>query len=275
MITWMVVILIGLPVTGILVASVYTYTMPKLYESKATVELVPSGLDVEAWGVEQYIQTEIEVMRSDETLRTVVEMIQLDVRWGLPVSDTVAQLRQLLGIQRVEAGGRMVEVTCRYRMKEDAQAVCEAVYKAYRKRKFELRLTRLKEVSGGLKGEIHLLENRLDELKLELSHADGSYQGDLLWSGEKRSVKVVSKDYDAALEKKKELDAEMTTVRRAFGSYIESLIVHEVPQISHYPVSPNIPLNQAIGLALGSLIALVIDAILLRTLLKDQRAAQV
>ncbi len=264
-IKWMVVIIVVLPVLGWLISSIVTYSMPKKYMSQARVELVPSGVDVEAWGIDQYMATEMEVMLSTENLRLVSQMIQLDVRWGMPEDYVVEQLSRILEINRV-GGSRMIELRCRHRMKEEARAICMAVYEAYRDRKYQIYISGAKGDFRMLKNEDHLVGNKLEELTLELSHATGTYKGDGQWIGKLRDAVVVKREYDAVLKKKQQLEAKMSAEQRRLAIAGQVMVVHEIPQISHFPVSPNIPLNQAMGMIVGLVAACVVDGILLMTL---------
>lgn len=272
MITWMIVIIIALPVLGLLVSSIITYTMPKIYMSTAKVELVPSGVDVEAWGVDQYMATEMEVMRSAENLRLVSQKIQLEERWGMYEKDVVDQLSRMITVIRVD-NSRVIEVSCRHRMQEDAQAVCNAVYEAYSDRKADLYFNGLKGDLIAIKNEDQVVGNKLEELTLELSHVTGTYKGGGEWIGKKRDALVVQREYDAVREKKAELEAELNAAQRKALMADQSMIVHEIPEISNFPVSPNIPLNQAMGLIVGIVAASVIDGILLVCLLTGKNKA--
>lgn len=266
LITWMIAVFIAVPVLGLLVSSIVTYTMPKIYMSTAKVELIPSGVDVKAWGVDQYMATEIAVMRSDENLRLVSQKIQLDMRWGTYEKYVVQELSRIVTVSRVD-GSRMIDITCRHRHKEDAQAVCQAVYSAYQERKASLYMDGAKGNITAIKNEAQIVRNKLEELTLELSHVTGTYKGELSWVGEKREVVLVKREYDAVSKKMEKLDAELSQEYRKATMAGQGMIVHEIPSLSDFPVSPNIPLNQAMGLMLGGVVACVIDAVLLSFLL--------
>ena len=161
LITWMIAVFIAVPVLGLLVSSIVTYTMPKIYMSTAKVELIPSGVDVKAWGVDQYMATEIAVMRSDENLRLVSQKIQLDMRWGTYEKYVVQELSRIVTVSRVD-GSRMIDITCRHRHKEDAQAVCQAVYSAYQERKASLYMDGAKGNITAIKNEAQIVRNKLE-----------------------------------------------------------------------------------------------------------------
>lgn len=268
---WMVAVMVIVPLMSWFVAAVVTYTMPKLYESQATIELLPSGLDVEAWGVDQYMETELQVMRSNENLIRVSQQIQLEERWAMAEQQVVEQLKRAVKVQRV-GQGRIIRVTCRHRMKADAQAVCQAVYTAYQYRKADLSHSRGKTRMLGLIQDDRAAGNQLEELALEYAHVSGTYQGDLEWVGVKREVEVVRRDLEAAEKKKKALEAELVEERRKMATPVEVMLVHEVPQIGHNAVSPNIRLNLAMGLMVGVVGACLIDGVILLIVLT--RASQ-
>lgn len=263
LIMWMIGIFVMLPVIGLFASAWVTYSMPKLYESRAVVELVPSGADVEAWGVDQYVETEMEVVRSKESLILLAQMIQLDVRWGVPDYHAAEQLQRLVKVERV-GKGRMLEITCRHRKKEEAQMICQAVYEAYRNRKADLRSGRAGTGLMALKQDNRTVGNRLDELELEYAYVTGKRDH---WVGVKRDLETVKKEYESVKKKKKALELELTEASRP----VHVMIVHEIPEISDYPVSPNIQLNLSRGLIAGFFAACVIDGLLLIPLLGNKK----
>ena len=265
LIIWMIVIFVSLPILGLLVASVWTYMMPELYMSKAKIELVPSGRDVDKWGIDQYVHTEIEAIKSKGTMQIVSEKIQLEQRWQMDEVMILQVLQRNLAIKRVD-GSRILKLSFTHRSREDAQAVCKAFYEAYEHRKAELyfgsrtkQTSLLRESGNGLVS----LANKIEELNLELAHASGTYDGGLEWIGELRKVDVIKNELDEVLAKKKQLDTQVKEYN--------SIIVHDSPEMSFSPVSPNIPLNQSIGLISGLAAAVVIDLILLACLIGEKK----
>ncbi|NWK55582.1 hypothetical protein HW115_08160 [Verrucomicrobiaceae bacterium N1E253] len=267
---WIVISFIVLPVLGLFISSVVSFMMPRIYESRASVELVPSGVDVEAWGVNQYVETELEVMQSSENLYVVAEMLHLDARWGMADSQSVEVLGNAVNTERV-GEGRMIEVVCRHWKKEDAHAICEAVCQAYVYRKSDLQKQREELCLTGIKDDLNIAENNYEELALEYSHVNGTYEGDLEWIGVKRSLEVVEPDYRAALKKKKDLEQELREARRNVMTPTQVMIVHGAPVMPHSSVSPNIQRNQAMGVVAGLLLASLIGGVILVVSLIDRK----
>lgn len=124
-------------------AAVITYVMPKKFQSKAVVQVKPSTRVGVALGNDnsmtaamtpQFFATEFEVIRSQLTLKYVVQQLNLMARWGLTEEAALGTLRGIVDAQNIR-GTDLIEITVKHTGPEDARDVAKEVYEAYKKRR--------------------------------------------------------------------------------------------------------------------------------------------
>ncbi len=124
-------------------AAVITYVMPKKFSSKAVVQVKASNRVGTALGdgtvgaqqmTPQFFATEFEVIRSQLTLKYVVQALNLMTRWSLTEEEALGTLRGIVDAQNIR-GTDLIEITVKHTGPEDARDVAKEVYEAYKKRR--------------------------------------------------------------------------------------------------------------------------------------------
>jgi len=160
-----------------LTAGVITAVMPRKYESVALVEvrpisdvnpsLVHGGGGTGMQMTRQFMNTQFEIIVAPATLELAIDKIQLESRWG---EDRQTVLKILQGIVKTSQrrGTDLIEISVRHRKKEDAQAVCQAVYQAYEQRRKDLEIGIRKSRLKAIKLELQNKSDRVAELRKRL-----------------------------------------------------------------------------------------------------------
>lgn len=159
-----------------LTAAVITYVMPKKYESMALVEVKPivdmdptmtRGTSTGMPMTRQFMNTQFEIIVASATLELAIDDIHLEKRWG---ENRKTVLKILGGIVRTSQrrGTDLIEISVRHRSSEDAQAVAQAVYEAYKQRREELEMGFRKEQLAAIKMQLQNKSDRVAELRRRL-----------------------------------------------------------------------------------------------------------
>lgn len=126
-------------------AAVITYVMPKKFQSTAVVQVKPSTRVGVALGNEnagtsimtpQFFATEFEVIRSQLTLKYVVQRLSLMTRWNMTEEEALGTLRGIVDAQNIR-GTDLIQISVKHTGAEDARDVAKEVYEAYKKRREE------------------------------------------------------------------------------------------------------------------------------------------
>ncbi|TAE93151.1 MAG: polysaccharide biosynthesis tyrosine autokinase [Verrucomicrobia bacterium] len=126
-------------------AAVITYVMPKKFLSTAVVQVKPSNRVGVALGNEhagtsimtpQFFATEFEVIRSQLTLKYVVQRLSLMTRWNMTEEEALGTLRGIVDAQNIR-GTDLIQISVKHTGAEDARDVAKEVYEAYKKRREE------------------------------------------------------------------------------------------------------------------------------------------
>jgi len=124
-------------------AAVITYVMPKKYESTAVVQVKPSTRMLQPFGNDnvgaspmtpQFFATEFEVIRSQLTLKLVVQQLNLMTRWGMTEEEAMSTLRGIVDAQNIR-GTDLITITVKHTGPVDARDVAKEVYEAYKRRR--------------------------------------------------------------------------------------------------------------------------------------------
>ena len=175
-------------------AAVTTYVWPKKYESMALVEVKPivdvdptmMGRGVAGTSVpmtRQFMNTQFEIIVAPATLDLAVDRIHLEKRWD---ENRKTVLKILRGIVRTSQrrGTDLIEISVRHGDPEDAQAVAEAVYKAYEQRRKNLELGIRNEQLKAIKVQLQSKSDRVAELHSRLMDI-AEKSGIIYWETEK------------------------------------------------------------------------------------------
>jgi succinoglycan biosynthesis transport protein ExoP len=124
-------------------SAVITYVMPKKYQSTAVVQVKPSTRMLQPFGNEnlganpmtpQFFATEFEVIRSQLTLKLVVQQLNLMTRWGMTEEDAIGALRNIVDAQNIR-GTDLITIMVKHTGPVDARDVATEVYEAYKRRR--------------------------------------------------------------------------------------------------------------------------------------------
>ena len=160
-----------------LTTAVTTYVWKKKYESVALVEVKPI-VDIDptmsrgSGGTRvpmtrQFMNTQFEIIVAPATLDLVIDKIHLEKRWDISRKVVMMQLRGMVKTSQ-RRGTDLIEISVRYKDAEDAQAVTEAVYKAYEQRRKDLELGIRKDQLKAIKVELQNKSDRVAELRSRL-----------------------------------------------------------------------------------------------------------
>ncbi len=120
-------------------ACVITYVMPKKYESTAVLQVKPPTRVGVALGdhsamTPQFFATEFEVIRSQQTLKIVVQRLDLTTRWNMTEEEAIAILRGIVDAKNVR-GTDLIAINVKHTNPEDARDIAKEVCEAYKKRR--------------------------------------------------------------------------------------------------------------------------------------------
>ncbi|MFK7910320.1 MAG: GumC family protein [Akkermansiaceae bacterium] len=159
-----------------LTAAVITYVMPKKYQSAALVEVKPIN-EVDPVGMRgtstgmpmtrQFMNTQFEIIVARETLGRAIDKIQLETRWGQDRKSVLNTLRGIVNTSQ-RRGTDLIEISVRHRKKEEAQQIAQAVYEAYRDRRYDMEMSVRREQLKAIKVELQNKSDRVAELRKRL-----------------------------------------------------------------------------------------------------------
>ena len=167
--------MVGLLV-GFLVGVVASYVVPRQFESRAVVQVMPvSGADavvvsgdaVRQVGQKQFFATESEVIRARKTLERVVEHLDLATRWSVAPDDCLAVLQDSVRVGQVR-GTDLIEVRVRHASAEDAKLLAEQVVTQYRDRRNEGEVARSEQVLRAMDEDLRKQQEIVDEKRKAL-----------------------------------------------------------------------------------------------------------
>jgi polysaccharide biosynthesis transport protein len=172
---WIPLVLIPVgAIAGLMIASVVTYVMPKIYESQAVIEVkpfadAPVGLPRKTEGeAPVWLLGEIEKMKSRLILDRVSEKLELPNRWGLAKEQVPPMLKKSLNIQSMR-GTDLVSIRVRSTSKVDAKDIAEEVAKSYKAYRAELEVRDSEKFQVELNKAVRDQEDKVEERRKVLS----------------------------------------------------------------------------------------------------------
>ena len=159
----------------ILTASVITYVMPKMYESKVVVEVTTLGPKSGALGVgdnsmmmtRQFLATQFAIIKSKETLKRVDDELKLSRRWGLSEKITLNILSGIVQTTQ-ERGTDLIEITVRHGKREDVKLIADQVAKSYGQRRVDKLDRRRLEAINEFKDKRRVQEDKVEDHRTRL-----------------------------------------------------------------------------------------------------------
>ncbi len=218
-------------VLGLVLAGIVCYVHPRKFESRCVVEpgAMP-GLTIGSTDPE----TVCAIMTSEESLDRVVEDLDLCKRWGYD-QETTCEILQSAVSAKVQANGKLVEVTVGLRKPDEARDVAAAVVRAWG--------TRMRDAANAFaKESIDLATTGAEVHQLNADQFDKELAACLARQPENPAVPAGIRDKlerERTLERNMRAEALRLTALRDIQHI--PLVIHEQPGYAQKPVSPDVP----------------------------------
>ena len=256
-------------ITGLFVAAVVTYVMPKQFESEAVIEVKPQAGQL----APQFFGTEFEKIKSRNSLAKVVDNLELINRWGVDKETAIRILKGIVTTQNIR-GTDLISIRVRHTNKEDTRDITAEVARAYRAYRMEILKRgegeRLLELKKAVRDQEDKVEERRQVVSIIVKNKGVPDKGsDLLdgnaEAGSSEDAKRRALEAQDYADAKRDLETDQALLQSLKLKQIndeitakiqdEAIVIHEVPQIAQAPVSPNVTLNLVLGTALGFLLS--------------------
>jgi succinoglycan biosynthesis transport protein ExoP len=178
-------------------ATVVTFILPESYSSTARIVINPDVSDIQGIGsgIQAYtgvgydpyfIQTEFSIMQSEKVLGRVIEMLDLNNKWGqkynggvpLKTEDTMQLLKQRMNLSP-ERNTKLIDITVYSEDKDDAARLANGIADAYMHYRLDLRATNtlngiavLLSKFNDAQNEIQEVQSNVDLLRKQLNIVD-------------------------------------------------------------------------------------------------------
>lgn len=256
-------------ITGLFVAAVVTYVMPKQFESEAVIEVKPQAGQL----APQFFGTEFEKIKSRNSLAKVVDNLELINRWGVDKETAIRILKGIVTTQNIR-GTDLISIRVRHTNKEDTRDITAEVARAYRAYRMEILKRgegeRLLELKKAVRDQEDKVEERRQVVSIIVKNKGVPDKGsDLLdgnaEAGSSEDAKRRALEAQDYADAKRDLETDQALLQSLKLKQIndeitakiqdEAIVIHEMPQIAQAPVSPNVTLNLVLGTALGFLLS--------------------
>jgi len=242
---------------GFMVAAVITYVMPKQFESSATIEIRPRmGAGITAAHTDPaFLPTEMETIKSRNSLMRVIDALDLVTRWGLDRGSVLAVLKKIVVTENIR-GTDLISIRVRHTNKEDARDIAAEVARAYKGYKMELDSKGAEMMLNELKKAVREQEDKVEERRSVLTTIvrikgvnGGSDPVDM------QDYVDAKREFESDMALLEQLKLKLITDEITHVSSGDTIVVHDDPVISDAPISPNVTLNLVLGLAAGLVIS--------------------
>lgn len=250
---------------GLALAAVFTFLIPKQYESQAVIEL-KSIHEHEKWtrdpreGEDKapaWVLDEIGRMKSRESLDEVISRLELEKNWNLKREDAREILNQSLQIHSIRETD-LISIRMRHANKIDARDIALEVANVCKARREKIAANHAEHQRQELNRAISAQEERIENLKQTLNKLD----------------KDTDRTGEASANATSELQTEQkmleTLKRHQTGARIlakipdDAVLIHDTPRIADVPVSPNVTLNLVLGTVFGLFLSPLLALLLIR-----------
>ncbi len=271
------VFLVMLPVgtmIGFLAAAVVTYVMPKKYESKTTIQIMPPRLEAGPQGSEfrgagmmspQFLADEFEKITSRNSLEKVVENLELVNRWNVDKETALRILEAVVSKEKIQ-GTDLISIRVRHTNKVDARDIAAEVVRAYKEYRTELEGREPQRMLVELNKAVRVQEDKVEERRKMLDAIMKGIVIKEMGAEESRADSIrKGQDTQAYIDAKRGFETEqellnMMKLKQVAATLSvkvpnECVQIHEEPMIGVAPVSPNVALNLVSGTALGFLLS--------------------
>ena len=237
-------------------AAAVTFPMPKSYESHAVVGIMDVESTVTAnqspeRPLRHITYEELNSIRTDDSLRRVIDALYLEGIWDKGKEVTVEHARAILTVERVP-GTRLIRISANSTNRWDARDLIAQSIVVFSKRNRGMYIKASAEDFAEAEETMKKLEDDLVKLKeeqIELREKTlGAFPEDFIDS------------YDLAVSGEEFTAGLLANLKQRYASGIlenrvreDSVFIKEHPEVSDTPVSPNITLNLQIG-AIGGVL---------------------
>ncbi len=158
-----------------LTAAVISYVMPRLYEAKAVVEIIPIENKSKTLGFSDgmtriprnFYQTQFSIIESNETLKIASEDILLAKRWNISQKVAIERLKKIVATEQ-ENGTNLIEISVRHKNREDVAKIAKAIVDAYGERRKSKEIRRLEDALEAFKSKEQIQEAKVEDHKKRL-----------------------------------------------------------------------------------------------------------
>ncbi len=256
---WMLLVMapVGM-MAGWVLSAVLTYMMPKKFESHAIIEVIPrtsanagfphsppNGAD---------LGTEIEIMKSRNTLSKVSEILDLPRRWDLDRDSALMILKSVVKTEQL-SGTDLIDIRVRHTNKEDARDIARETARAYKEYRQDIASAQSEKLTNELRKVVWKKENKVEELKKILGILSKTRTSQEINPNQDDDYMDYKRDLVAtqAMLDQLRLDLSREEINQEISTY--HIVVHEEPVIADMPISPNVTLNLVRGSVFGALVS--------------------
>lgn len=274
---WIILLTLAVgPFLGVVVGGWIAYTSPKLYESGALVQPLPigqtRGLAVEALSSEagsRFIASELEIVRCQKVLDIVIDMKELDKKWGADRELVRTRLDRAIFTSNIE-GTDLIEICVRTPSPKESREIADALVQAYTARRRGLASLRLDRQLIALRDSVLFQEDVVEEKrKVVLLMIKKGSSSVAAWDAE-----ATSEDGAAAIARhlREDAEAELHAARSLHEnlrlklvdqeinvrSSVDSVIVHSDPVEAMSPAYPQVKRLLWWGMIAGAMLAVLL-----------------
>jgi capsular polysaccharide biosynthesis protein len=254
---------------------VITYILPEAYASTARVKVESDAPVLEEQSPAydpNFIQTTLEIIQSELVLKRVIDVLDLNTKWGkkyssggtLKTAESLQILKQRLQLTPIR-NTKLIAITAYSDDKNEAAKIANAVAEAYRDYRFESRAMNDKAVIAVLLAEyqnqqvrIQKVQGELDSLRQQLkiqsdASAGQNPQEQPYWD-KKRDLGYMLESHQALFSK---IEAQKLDLALPKLTLVQ---ITDTAEPSYAPVRPNKTLNIVIGAVAGGFLGLIAGA---------------
>lgn len=248
---------------GLMIAAVATYTMPREYLGRVRLQIQPVSTDYEAFREDStramltpaYIQTQFQIITSEETLYEVVEELQLVQRWEVQTkSEAYNQLLEKIELKELR-GTDLIDIAVYHTDPQEAADLANVIARTYKEQWQESNSQRIANAMERLRSQESLQEQEVEEARRQVANLEEEL--DLLRDNKDgEPSKELLTQYKAAKRNYKEsaiilLDINQALLRTKEALSKEGIVIHEMAEPGEMPVRPKTTLMLLVGSAAG------------------------
>ncbi|MEI6655754.1 MAG: GNVR domain-containing protein [Verrucomicrobiota bacterium] len=253
---WVFLVLMPVgPVLGLLTAAVVTYVTPKMYESRAKIEVRPrmvywDGVAQDSRDFSSFYISEADKIKSRNALKKVIDNLDLTRQWGVDRETALEMLLAMVSTKEIK-GRDVISIRVMCADKAAARDIATEVVRCYRDYRDEVDAREVAMALEELKKAVVAQEKIVEERRKVLADLvrDKEIGGDQ--SDEPAKQDLASEQ--EMFQRMKTLTAKEEDRAKVPAGHV---VVIDDPVIPQSPVSPNVALNLTVGTVLGLLLGL-------------------